>query len=133
MFAKSVAPPVKGSGTRGRTGMSRTLIAVLIVVIIVVGVVVAFMFVGPAVSVTKQNFAPYSAPASQSTSNPPSLLVTDVNGGITLSSWSTTNVMINGTVTARGFGTSPSAITFIESNSSGNIVFKAVFPAQGFS
>jgi len=132
MFAKSAASPVKGGGTRGKTGMGKTLIAVLIIVIIVVGVVAAFIFVGPAVSVTKQNFAPYSAPASQSSSNPPSLLVTDINGGITLSSWSQTNVMINGTVTARGFGTSPGAITFIESNSSGNIVFKAIFPAQSF-
>ena len=83
MFAKNAASPMKGSGTRGKNRIGGTLIAVLIVVIIVVGVVSAFMFVGPAVSVTKQSFEPYSAPASQSSGNPPSLLVTDVNGGIT--------------------------------------------------
>jgi DUF4097 and DUF4098 domain-containing protein YvlB len=38
--------------------------------------------------------------------------------------------MINGTVTARGFGSSPDAITFVESNSSGNIVFQVVFPSS---
>ncbi len=40
--------------------------------------------------------------------------------------------MVNGTITARGFGASPGAITFVESNSSGAILFQAVFPSATF-
>jgi DUF4097 and DUF4098 domain-containing protein YvlB len=58
------------------------------------------------------------------------MTVSNTNGGVTVSSWSQAYVMINGTVTARGFGSSPDAITFVESNSSGNIVFQVIFPSS---
>ncbi len=68
--------------------MSKALLAVLIVVIIVVGVaavVLASLFLGPAISVTKKDFAPYSTPVSQSSSSPSSLAVFDTNGVVTVS------------------------------------------------
>jgi len=57
--------------------------------------------------------------------------VTDTNGDVNLWGWSQSDILINGTITARGFGANPDAITFIESNSSGDIIFQAVFPASG--
>ncbi len=116
-------------------GFSKTMLVVIILVVVVgavVAVVAASLFLGPSLSVTKKNFTPYPSSASQSSSSPSSMTISNTNGGVTVSSWSQTYVMVNGTVTARGFGSSPDAITFVESNSSGNIVFQVVFPSSNF-
>ena len=60
------------------------------------------------------------------------ILAVAVGAVVAVSSWSQAYLKVNGTVTARGFGSSPDAITFVESNSSGNIVFQAIFPASNF-
>lgn len=109
-----------------------TLLVVIIIVVVVGAVVATALFLGPSLSVTKKNFTPYSTPVSQSSSNPSSMTVVDTNGGITVSGWTETYLMINGTVTARGFGSTPDAIKFTESNSSGIINFYAIFPAGNF-
>ncbi len=105
---------------------------VVIIVVIVVGAIVSVvavsLFLGPSLSVTTKNFTPYQSSVSQNSNSPSSMTVSNTNGGATTSTWSQAYVMINGTVTARGFGTSTDAITFVESNSSGNIVFQAIFP-----
>jgi DUF4097 and DUF4098 domain-containing protein YvlB len=118
------------STTAKKHGLSRTMLVVIILVVVIGGVVAASLFLGPSLSVTKKNFTPYQSPVSQSSSNPSSMTVSNTNGGVTVSSWSQAYVMINGTVTARGFGSSPDAITFVESNSSGNIVFQVIFPSS---
>jgi len=121
------------STTFKKPSLSRTMIVVIILVVVagaVVAVVAASMFLGPSLSVTKKNFTPYQSPVSQGSSKPSSMTVSNTNGGVTVSSWSQGYVMINGTVTARGFGASPDAITFVESNSSGNIVFQAILPTS---
>ena len=102
----------------------------LLIVIVgaVVAVVAASVFLGPSLSVTKKSFTQYQSSVSQSSSNPSSMTVSNTNGGVTVSSWSQAYLLVNGTVTARGFGSSTDAITFVESNSSGNIVFQPVFP-----
>src|SRR6266702_2187524 len=118
-----------------KPGLSRTMLVVIILVVVVgavVAVVAASLFLGPSLSVTKKSFTPYQSSVSQSSNNPSSMTVSNTNGGVSVSSWSQAYVMINGTVTARGFGSSPDAITFVESNSSGNIVFQAIFPASNF-
>ncbi len=135
MLTISAVPQTTSAGTGEKPGFNRTLLVVLIVVIVVAAigaVLAASLFLGPALSVTKQNFAPYSTPVSQSSSSPSSLTVADTNGRVTVSPWSQAYLMINGTTTARGFGASPSVITFVKSNSSGDIVFQAVFPATSF-
>jgi DUF4097 and DUF4098 domain-containing protein YvlB len=108
------------------------LVIIILVVVAgaIVAVVAASMFLGPSLSVTKKSFTPYQSSASQSSNNPSSMTISNTNGGVTVSSWSQGYVMINGTVTARGFGSSPDAITFVESNSSGNIVFQVIFPSS---
>src|SRR2546428_5831169 len=123
------------STTVKKPGLSGTLLVVIILVVVVgavVAVVAASLFLGPSLSVTKKNFTPYKSSVSQNNNNPSSMTVSNTNGGISVSSWSQAYLMINGTVTSRGFGSSPDAITFVESNSSGNIVFQAIFPASNF-
>lgn len=117
------------STTAKKRGLSRTMLVVIILVLVVGSVVGAYLFIGPSVAVTKKNFTPYQSSVSQNNQQPSSMTVSTTNGAIVASSWSQNYLMINGTVTARGFGTSPEAITFVESNSSGNIVFQVVFPS----
>jgi len=130
MTINATAVPVGGAK---KPGFSRTVL-VIVILVVVVGAVVAIvagsLFLGPSLSVTKKNFTPYTTPVSQSSSNPSSMMVSNTNGGVTTSTWSQAYLMINGTVTARGFGSSPDVITFVESNSSGNIVFQAIFPVS---
>jgi hypothetical protein len=118
------------STTAKKPARNRMLLVLIIIVVVVGAVVAASLFLGPSVAVTKKNFTPYQSPVSQNSGNPSSMTVSNTNGGIIVSSWSQTYLMINGTVTARGFGTSPDVITFVESNSSGNIVFQVIFPSS---
>ena len=130
MTINAAAVPVGGAK---KPGFSRTVL-VIVILVVVVGAVVAIvagsLFLGPSLSVTKKNFTPYTTPVSQSSSSPSSMTVSNTNGGVTTSTWSQAYLMINGTVTARGFGSSPDVITFVKSNSSGNIVFQAIFPVS---
>jgi hypothetical protein len=130
MTINAAAVPVGGAK---KPGFSRTVL-VIVILVVVVGAVVAIvagsLFLGPSLSVTKKNFTPYATPVSQSSSSPSSMTVANTNGRVTTSTWSQAYLMINGTVTARGFGSSPDVITFVESNSSGNIVFQAIFPVS---
>jgi DUF4097 and DUF4098 domain-containing protein YvlB len=120
----------RSAGGAKKSGVSRTVLVVIILVVVVGAVVAASLFFGQSLSVTKKNFTPYSTPVSQSTTDPSWLTVANTNGGVTVSTWSQANVLINGTVTARGFGASPDTVTFVKSNSSGRIVFQALFPAS---
>src|SRR5439155_22050788 len=107
------------STTVKKPGLSRTMLVVIILVVVVgavVAVVAASMFLGPSLSVTKKNFTPNQSSVSQSSSNPSSMTVSNTNGGVIVSSWPQAYVMINGNVTARGFGSSPDPITFVKSN-----------------
>src|SRR5712692_11756015 len=122
------------AGEVKKPGFSQTMLVVIILAVVlgaVVAVVAASLFLGPSLSVTTKNFTPYQSSVSPS-SNPSSMTVSNTNGGVTVSSWSQAYLKVNGTVTARGFGSSPDAITFVESNSSGNIVFQVVFPSSNF-
>jgi DUF4097 and DUF4098 domain-containing protein YvlB len=127
---------VPGSaGEVKKPGLSQTVLVVIILVIVVgavVAVVAASLFLGPSLSVTKKNFTPYQSSVSRSSSNPSSITVSDTNGAVAVSQWSQAYLMVNGTVTARGFGSSVDAVTFVESNSSGNVVFQAVFPSNNY-
>jgi Putative adhesin len=128
----TIVKAVPGQAGGKKPGLSRTMLVVIIVVIAigaVVSVVAVSLFLGPSLSVTTKNFAPYQSSVSQNSNSPSSMTVVNTNGGVTTSTWSQAYVMINGTVIARGFGTSTDAVTFVESNSSGNIVFQAIFPA----
>jgi hypothetical protein len=103
----------------------------IILVVIVVGIVIiaaisTFYYVSNVTKITK-NFS-YTEPISQGQS--PSILVSDLNGVVNIIPWGQSNrTLINGTITARGIGASPDALTLVQSDTSGTISFVAKFPS----
>jgi Putative adhesin len=81
------------------------------------------------VIVSKKNFS-YSALASQGSNGYYTLQIANVNGAVTLASWGQDSFLINGTITAKGLGSSPSQVNLSESNMSGTITFQALFPSN---
>jgi hypothetical protein len=76
--------------------------------------------------VSTKNFG-YSTPANQP-SNFYTLEVTNVNGAVSLMAWGQNNFLINGTITAKGLGSSPTQVNLVNSSMNGNIIFQAQFP-----
>jgi hypothetical protein len=97
----------------------------VILVIVVMGILFGLIYQSSAVVSTK-NFS-YSTAANQP-SNYYTLQVTNVNGAVTLTSWSQDTFLINGTITAKGLGSSTTQVNLVNSSMSGNIIFQAVFP-----
>src|SRR2546428_6295569 len=107
------------STTAKKPELSRTMLVVIILVIVVgvvFAVVAASVFLGPSLSVTKKNFTPYQSSVSENNNNPSSMTVSNTNGGGTFSSLAPAYGMPNGTVTARGFGSSPDRVTLVIAN-----------------
>ena len=61
-------------------------------------------------------------------SNYNTLQVKNVNGPVMLAPWGQDSFLINGTITAKGLGSSTSQVSLVESNTTGNIMFQAQFP-----
>jgi DUF4097 and DUF4098 domain-containing protein YvlB len=132
---RATSPNPPPQTPRAKPGIKTTTLVLIIIAVVVVAVVIAgtvALILGPAFSVTKQNFTPYSTPVSQNSNSPSSLTVVDTNGGVTVTPWSQTYLFINGTITARGIGTNPNAISILPSNQSGEIVFQVMFPTGSF-
>jgi len=89
------------------------------------GVLFGLIYQSSAVVSTK-NFS-YSTAANQR-SNYYTLLVTNVNGAVTLASWAQDRFLINGTITAKGLGSTPAQVNFLNSSLNGNIIFQVMFP-----
>ncbi len=109
--------------------MNVALIVVIVVAVVLVGVLASFAVVSTLVT-DSRNVPSYYASVSQDPNNPTSMTVTNVNGRVLLTTWSQSGVMINGTITARGYGASSDRITFDRSNSSGTISFTVVYPTM---
>lgn len=119
-------PSQTPAGTQpGKPGFNRILLVVLMVVVIVAAALVSIVAFSATVVATKP--FTYTEPVSQ-TSSSPSLKIVNVNGGVNVVSWSQSNMVINGTVTARGVGASTSSIVLDESNSNGIVSFQPRFP-----
>ncbi len=108
-----------------KTSFNRWIIAIVILVIVVMGVLFGLIYQSSAVVSTK-NFS-YSTVADQ-LNNHYTLLVTNVNGAVTLASWPQDRFLINGTITAKGLGSSPTQVNLVNSSLGGNIIFRALFP-----
>jgi Putative adhesin len=108
-----------------KTRYNRWIIATVIIVIIIMGILFGLIYQSSVVVSTK-NFS-FSTPANQP-SNYYTLQVTNVNGAVTVVSWGQNSFLINGTIIAKGLGSSPSQVNLVESNTTGNIVFQAQFP-----
>jgi len=88
------------------------------------GVLFALIYQSSAIVSTK-NFS-YSTAANEASNY--TLEVTNVNGAVTLSPWGQASFLINGTITAKGLGSSPAQVNLVNSSMNGNIVFQAQFP-----
>ncbi len=108
-----------------KTSFNRWIIAIVILVIVVMGILFGLIYQSSAVVSTK-NFS-YTTAANQP-SNYYTLQVTNVNGAVTLTSWSQDSFLINGTITAKGLGSSPTQVNLVNSSASGNIIFQAISP-----
>jgi hypothetical protein len=109
-----------------KRSFSRWIIAIVIIVIVVMGVLFGLIYQSSVIVSTK-NFS-YSASASQGGNGFYTLRIANVNGAVTLASWGQDGFLINGTVTAKGLGSSPSQVDLAESNTTGSITFQALFP-----
>ena len=107
-----------------RTNFNRWIIAIVILVIVVMGILFGLIYQSSAIVSTK-NFG-YSTPADQGVDY--TLQITNVNGVVTFESWSQYNFLINGTVTAKGLGSSPGQVNLVNSSLNGNIILQAIFP-----
>ena len=105
------------------------LIVVIVVAVVVTGTLLSLLAVSTFVTDSK-TVPSYAASISQDPINPTSMTVHNVNGRVLLTTWSQSSVMINGTITARGYGTSADRITFDRSTSSGMISFTVVYPTM---
>jgi len=108
-----------------KTSFNRWIIAIVILVIVVMGILFGLIYQSSAVVSTK-NFS-YSTDANQP-SNYYTLQVTNVNGAVTLASWAQDSFLINGTITAKGLGSSPTQVNLVNSSTGGNIIFQAISP-----
>ncbi len=59
-----------------------------------------------------------------------SLSISDVDGLVTITPWSQSTILINGTLTAKGLGSSLSTIVLTNSTSNGELFFQAKFPTS---
>jgi DUF4097 and DUF4098 domain-containing protein YvlB len=108
-----------------KTSFNRWIIGIVILVIVVMGILFGLIYQSTAVVSTK-NFS-YSTSANQP-SNYYTLEVTNINGAVTLTSWPLDSFLINGTITAKGLGSSPTQVRFVNSSANGNIIFQAISP-----
>lgn len=100
----------------------------MILVIVVMGILFGLLYQSSVIVSTK-NFS-YSTSVSQGSNVFYTLQIANVNGALTLASWGQDSFLINGTITAKGLGSSPSQITLSESNTTGAITFQVQFPSN---
>lgn len=115
----NVNPPDPGKGK-----LNRWTLAIVIIGILIVGILFSLIYYSTAQASSKTfSFSLPTGPYN-------SLTVSDVDGLVTMSPWSQSMILINGTLTAKGLGSSLSSIILSNSTSNGNIVFNAMFPVS---
>ena len=92
--------------------------------IIVVGILFSLIYYSTA-QVSSKTFSFVPPTGSYS-----SLFISDVDGLVTIVPWSQPSILINGTLTAKGLGSSLSTISLTNSTSGGSLSFKASFPTS---
>ena len=105
---------------------NRWIIAIVVLVIVVMGILFGLIYQSSVIVSTKE-FS-YSASGSQGSNGSYTLQIANVNGAVRLTSWGQDSFLINGTITAKGLGSSPSQVTLAESNSTDTVTFQAMFP-----
>lgn len=98
----------------------------MILVVVVMGILFGLIYQSSVVVSTK-NFS-YSPPKNPSGYY--TLEIANVNGAVTIAPWKQDTFLINGTITAKGLGSSPSQVNLVNSTVSGSIIFQAQFPSN---
>ena len=111
-----------------RAPVNRWVLSITIIGILVVGVLFSLIYFTTA-QVSTKNFSYNSPPDSGGTYK--SLSVSDVDGLVTIQQWPQHAILINGTITARGLGSSPSIVNINNSTNNGDVLFRASFPVSG--
>ncbi len=115
----SVNPPDRGKGK-----LNRWTLSIVIIGILIVGILFSLIYYSTAQASSKTfSFSPPTGPYN-------SLTISDVDGLVTMIPWSQSVILINGTLTAKGLGSSLSSIILSNSTNNGNIVFQAIFPVS---
>lgn len=110
----------------------KRIIAIVIVLVVALASLVGLFFYFASTSstvVATKNFSYPEQPAQNPNST--SMSIVNVNGGISMLTWTQASILINGTVTARGLNSAPNNVVLVESNTGGSISFNAQFPNQG--
>ncbi len=104
------------------------VLAIIIAGILIVGTLFSLIYFSTA-QVSTKVFS-YS-PTPSSNGSYKSLSIFDVDGLVKIVPWSQSTVFINGTVTARGLGSSLSIVNITSSTNNGDVMFRASFPTSG--
>jgi hypothetical protein len=125
-------PQISIPGPGGKPRLDRTLFVLIIIAVLVAGsvtILATVLYLGQSTTVTK-NLTPFSTPPP--TKNDPSneLLVANIDGNINVAGWSQPEILVNGTITARGLLANPNAVMITESTANGSIGYTANLPSQ---
>ncbi|OLB45862.1 MAG: hypothetical protein AUG17_03850 [Crenarchaeota archaeon 13_1_20CM_2_53_14] len=121
-LTSTIGPPEPG-----KTTLNRWTLAIVIVGFIIVGALFSLIYFSTA-QVSSKTFSYSPPPDADGTYG--ALSISDVNGLVTVVPWLRPNVLINGTVIARGLGSSLSTVNLSNSSSNGDVAFHAMFPAN---
>ena len=121
-LTSTIGPPESG-----KASLNRWVLVIVIIGIVIVGALFSLIYYSTA-QVSSKTFS-YSPPQDARGSYS-SLSISNVDGLVTVVPWSQPTVLINGTVTAKGLGSSLSTVNLISSSSNGDIAFQALFPAS---
>ena len=109
--------------------MNLWILAIVIIGIVVIGILFSLIYYSTAQTATK-TFSYNPQPVQSNGGTYSSISVSDVGGLVSIIPWTKSIIAINGTVTARGLGSSVSAISFRNSSINGNVIFQALFPTS---
>ncbi len=124
---RSTPSTVLGPPESGKRRLNRWTLSIVVIGIIVVGVLFSLIYYSTVVT-SSENFS--YGPQSDAQGTYTSLSISDVDGLVTVEPWSQPSILINGTITAKGLGSSLSAVTITNSSINGDVVFKAMFPVS---
>ncbi len=121
-LTSTIGPPEPG-----KTTLNRWTLAIVIIGFIIVGALFSLIYFSNT-QVSSKTFSYSPPPDADGTYS--ALSISDVNGLVTVVPWLRPNVLINGTVIARGLGSSLSTVNLSNSSSNGDVAFHAMFPAN---
>lgn len=121
-FSTATVPDSPPSSERRK--LNRWTIAIVVIGILIVGILFSLIYYSTAIVSTRRfSFSPPNGSYS-------SLTISDVDGLIHVLPWPQSSILINGTLSAKGLGSSLSTIILTNSTSNNDLFFKANFPTS---